>query len=250
MATWGYLVVGLFLPLFPLSMAFNRLFARVSQPLARAVLLLAWPLTGLGLLHKLGTGVPEPVINWALATSVLYAVRLLALRELGTWTGFLATSVWALLWIPAREGFELTDIILAALGLSAPLALLVLVTVLLDRRLGGTYAGIRGGIAISLPRLSVVLIVCLLAAVATPPFPAFFTLLSVLMQAAPLSMVGILVAWLLWGWAAARLIQGFVVGSPARDSGMRDIGLPLSWGLAMAFTALLLAGVLLTGELL
>ncbi len=250
MATWSYLVVGLFLPLFPLSMAFNLLFARVSQPLARAVLLLAWPLAGLGLLHILGTDAPEPVLNWALATSALYAVRLLALRDLGTWTGFLATSVWALLWIPAREGFELADIALDALGFSAPLALLVLITVLLNRRLGGAYAGINGGIAASLPRLSVVLIICLLAAVATPPFPGFFSLLSVLMLASPVNLVGLLVVWLLWSWAAARLIQGFVVGTPAQDSSVQDIGLPVSWGLAMAFTALLLTGVLLTGDLL
>jgi hypothetical protein len=250
MAIWTYLLIGLFLPLFPLSMVFNLLFARVSQPLVRAALLLAWPLAGLGLLHQLGTDVPQPVIHWALATSLLYAVRLLALRELGTWTGFLATSVWALLWIPAQEGLELADITLDALGLSTPLALLVLVTVLLDRRLGGAYAGIKDGIANSLPRLSVVLIVCLLAAVATPPFPGFFSLLSVLMLASPVNMAGILVVWLLWSWAVARLIQGFVVGTPARDSSTQDIGLPLSWGLAMAFTVLLLTGVLFTGELL
>mgnify|MGYP000187488700 CR=1 FL=1 len=110
MATWSYLLIGLFLPLFPLSMAFNLLFARVAQPLARAALLLAWPLVGLCLLHQLGADVPQLVLNWALATSALYAVRLLALRDLGTWTGFLATSVWALLWIPAGKDFELVDI--------------------------------------------------------------------------------------------------------------------------------------------
>jgi len=228
MANWGYLVVGLFLPLFPLSMAFNFMFARVSQPLARAVLLLAWPLAGLGLLHKVGADVPEPVLSWALATSALYAVRLLALRELGTWTGFLATSVWALLWIPAREGFELADIALDALGFSAPLALLVMITVLLNRRLGGAYAGIKDGIATSLPRLSVALIICLLAAVATPPFPGFFSLLSVLMLASPVTVIGLLFVWLLWSWAAARLIQGFLIGTPAQDSSVHDIGEPLS----------------------
>jgi len=250
MAAWSYLVVGLFLPLFPLSMVFNLLFARVSQPLARAVLLLAWPLTGLGLLHKLGADVPDPVLNWALATSALYAVRLLVLRELGTWTGFLATSLWALLWIPAREGVELADIALDALGFSAPLVLLVLITVLLNRRLGGAYAGISGGLAASLPRLAVGLIICLLAAVATPPFPGFFSLLSVLMLASPVNMVGLLVVWLLWSWAAARLIQGFVVGARAADSSLQDISRPVRWGLAMAFTALLVTGVLLTGDLL
>lgn len=250
MADWGYLVVGLFLPLFPLSMAFNLVFARVSHPLARAALLLVWPLAGLGLLHELGGDVPQPLLSWALATSALYAVRLLALRELGTWTGFLASSVWALLWIPAREGFELADIALDALGFSAPLALLVMITVLLERRLGGAYAGIKNGIATSLPRLSVALIVCLLAAVATPPFPGFFSLLSALMLASPVTVVALLLVWLLWSWAAARMIQGFVVGTPAQDSGLHDIGLPLSWGLTAAFTALLLTGVLYTGELL
>ena len=74
--------------------------------------------------------------------------------------------------------------------------------------------------------------------------PATFSLYS------GCSSFGMLIVWLLWSWAAARLIQGFVVGTPARDSSVQDIGLPLSWGLAVAFTALLLTGVLLTGELL
>jgi hypothetical protein len=250
MATWSYLVAGLFLPLFPLSMVFNMLFARISQPLARAALLLAWPLAGLALLQSPGAEVPEPVLIWALATSALYAVRLLAIRDLGTWTGFLATSLWALLWIPAREGFQLKGITIDALVFSAPLALLVLIMVLLNQRLGGAYAGVRGGMASSLPRLSVALIICLLAAIATPPFPGFFTLLSVLISASPVNMVMMLVIWLLWSWAAARLIQGFVVGTPVQDCNVQDIGLPSSWGLAMLFMALLLTGVLLTGDLL
>jgi len=70
------------------------------------------------------------------------------------------------------------------------------------------------------------------------------------MLASPVNLVGLLVVWLLWSWAAARLIQGFIVGRPAADSSVQDISLPVSWGLAMAFTALLLTGVLLTGDLL
>ena len=250
MAISTYLLIGLFLPLFPLSMVFNLLFARVASLPVRAALLLTWPLAGLALLHSTGNDVPEPVLIWALATSALYALRLLAIRDLGTWTGFLATSVWALLWIPAREGFELKDIALDALGFSAPLVLLVLIMALFNRRFGGAYAGVRDGMATSLPRLSVALIICLLAAVATPPFPGFFTLLSVLIQASPVNMGGMLVIWLLWSWAAARMIQGFVVGTPAQECNVQDISLPLSWGLALMFMALLLAGVLLTGDLL
>ena len=134
--------------------------------------------------------------------------------------------------------------------MTVPLVLLVLVTVLLNRRLGGAYTSIRDGIASSLPRMSVTLIICLLAAVATPPFPGFFSLLSLLMLASPVNIAGLLIVWLLWSWAAARLIQGFVVGTPAQDSDAQDISLPLSWGLAMVLTVLLLSGVMLTGELL
>ena len=70
------------------------------------------------------------------------------------------------------------------------------------------------------------------------------------MLASPVNIAGLLIVWLLWSWAVARLIQGFVVGTPAQDSDAQDIGLPLSWGLAMVFTVLLLSGVMLTGELL
>ena len=42
MTELGLVVVGLFLPLFPFSMAFNAVFERVKRPLLRSVLWLSW----------------------------------------------------------------------------------------------------------------------------------------------------------------------------------------------------------------
>ena len=49
----SWIVAGLFLPLFPLGMVFNVLFQRIRNAWLRALLLLAWPLAGLGLLQLL-----------------------------------------------------------------------------------------------------------------------------------------------------------------------------------------------------
>ena len=43
MADFGLVLVGLFLPLFPFSIAFNAILERISTPLPRLALLLAWP---------------------------------------------------------------------------------------------------------------------------------------------------------------------------------------------------------------
>ena len=56
MAISTYLLIGLFLPLFPLSMVFNLLFARVASLPVRAALLLIWPLADLALLPLLLVG--------------------------------------------------------------------------------------------------------------------------------------------------------------------------------------------------
>ena len=52
MTALGLLLIGIFLPLFPLSMGFNALLERVTQPLLRSVLLLAWPQVGLWALSR------------------------------------------------------------------------------------------------------------------------------------------------------------------------------------------------------
>ena len=106
----AYLLIGLFLPLFPQSMVFNAVLERVGHPLLRSALLLAWPQIGLLALAALDAGPPSWLVVWALASSALYAFRLLAMREMGRWTGFLATSAWALLWLPAAGGIPASQL--------------------------------------------------------------------------------------------------------------------------------------------
>ena len=67
---------------------------------------------------------------------------------------------------------------LYALGFSAPLVLLALLSAGLEKRFGAAYTDLYGGLAQSIPRFSGVLVVVILAAIATPLFPGFFILLN------------------------------------------------------------------------
>lgn len=241
-------LAGLFLPLFPLSMLFNALFARVRHPVLRAILLLAWPQIGLALISTANPAMPDWIVPWALFTSALYGLRALMLREVGMWLGFLATSAWAVLWIPVLGGTSAPLVQLYALGFSAPFVLLALLSAGLERRFGAAYTGLYGGLAQSLPRFSGVLVMVVLAAIATPLFPAFFAMLASILVATPASAVALVGIWLLWSWAGARLLQGLVVG-PANPQDSPDLSLAATWLYAVVLVALVFGGVYLIGDL-
>lgn len=251
MSSMMWLLSAFFLPLFPLSMGFNALFARLRHPLLRTVMLLAWPQIGVVALSLVATPVPGWVLALALLTSLLYGIRALALRELGLWSSFLATSSWALLWIPAYDGADTLTLHLYALGFSVPLVLLALLTGGLERRFGAAYTGLYGGLAHMLPRFSGVLVFVVLAVIATPVFPAFFAMLSVIVTAvpaAPAIAAGVAVSWLVWSWAGARLLQGMLVG-PGRDHEVRDLSRAATWGYASVLMLLAVAGLSWMGGL-
>ncbi len=241
-------LAGLFLPLFPLSMLFNALLTRVRHHMLRAILLLVWPQIGLALVFTANPAVPEWIAPWALFTSVLYGLRALMLREVGLWLGFLATSAWAVLWIPALGGTAALPIQFYALGFSAPFVLLALLTAELERRFGAAYTGLYGGLAQSLPRFSGVLVMVVLAAIATPLFPAFFVMLASILVATPATAVALAGIWLLWSWAGARLLQGLVIG-PANPQDSPDLSLAATWLYAVVLVALVIGGVYLIGDL-
>jgi NADH:ubiquinone oxidoreductase subunit 4 (subunit M) len=242
-------IAALFLPLFPASVVLNGALARLRGPLARGVLLLAWPHAGVALLQLAPQAVPQALVPWALATSGLYALRLLAVRDMGQWAGFLATSAFALTWALAAAGADAVALHEFAFWFSLPAALMALLVRPLTRRFGAAYAGLQGGLAGSLPRLSAVLVLTALAAVATPPFPGFFALLQLLRALDWSGAVAVLAVWLVWGWAAIRLLQGFVFGT-GRAVAAGDIGhVPtLAWTGVLA--GFLIAGLILTGGML
>ncbi len=244
-----YLLVGLFLPLFPFSIVLNALLQRVDHPLLRSIVIVAWPQAGLLLLSLFAGDPPSWLIYWALATSVLYAFRLLAMRELKRWTGFLATSAWAILWLPATNGAELSVLWQYAAAFSAPLVILTLLTSTLEQRFGAAYSGLYGGIALSTPRFAGVLVLSVLAATATPLFPSFFAMLGAGIASEPLPAFIVAVAWLIWSWAAARMLQGLIVGT-ADPSPELDLNVTTTWVYALGLVALVIAGLILTGSAL
>ena len=245
------LIIGLFLPLFPFSMLFNWLFARLEHPGLRIMLLVAWPLTGLVLVDALALDTARDlslILGWAIITALLYALRMLVIRELNHWTGFLATSLWALLWIPVSQGERFASLQLDVLGFTAPLLLLIIVAAMLSQRFGAAFAGLYNGIAIQLPRLSTVLVISVLAAIGTPLFPTFFSMLSFMMSGSVFAAAAILITWLLWSWGGALIIQGFAVGESERVKTREDIGQAASLVLLLALAALVVVGISLTGD--
>lgn len=243
-------LAGIFLPLFPLSMVFNALLARVRNAPLRAVLLLAWPQIGLSLAFAAEPSGSAWLLAWALSTSALYALRAVGLREVGQWVGYLATSAWALLWAALSNHTEPQAIRLYAFGFSVPLVLLALLGARLERGFGAAYTGLYGGLAEVLPRMSGVLVCVVMAIVAAPLFPGFFAMLDTIMAAAPTApLAAVVVAgiWLLWSWAGVRLLQGLIVG-PAGGGNAPDLTLVSTWTYAAALICLLLGGVYVIGD--
>lgn len=251
MASYGYLIAAVFLPVFPLSMVFNVLYAQSRGVALRILLLLAWPQAGVAVISFTSGNIPGWVIVLAMSTSLMYGFRALAVREVSIWTGFLATSAWAVLWICAYDGAEAARLHLYALGFSAPLVLLALLVTELERRFGAAYTGLYGGLAQALPRLSGVLVVVVLAIMATPLFPGFSTMLNVIVTALPImpvaaaALAGI---WLLWSWAGARLLHGLIIG-PAAEAVPKDLSRSATWAYVAALGGLLAAGILAMGGL-
>lgn len=245
------LLAGLFLPLFPLSMVFNFLLGRTRPVLLRSLLLLLWPQLGLLLIQNLQVTVPDWILPVALVTSALYAFRALALRDVGEWTGFLATSSWAMLWIPLQAGTLLVTVQIYALGFSIPLILLAFLGAGLERRFGAACTGLYGGLAESIPRFSTILVLVVMAIIATPLFPAFFIMIDTIVQAMssmPLVAAGLVGVWLLWSWAGAWLLQGLITGIPG-DTPPEDLHTGLTWGYVLILLLLVAAGLYAMGEL-
>jgi NADH:ubiquinone oxidoreductase subunit 4 (subunit M) len=248
MAILVYIIAGLFLPLFPLSMPFNLLYARLRNPLLRGLLLLAWPQIGLLIASAVAKPIPGWIIAWALLTSLLYALRALALRELGLWTSFVGTSAWALLWILHDYDTGMQLLSYYALGISIPLALMAFLGAGLERRFGAAYLGLYGGLAESIPRFAAILVFVVLAIIATPLFPGFFAMLSIIIKSAPvmpLVAIGVSIVWMLWSWAGAKLIQGLIVGS--QPSRAIDLSQGTLWIYSLTLVGLVVAGLYWSG---
>jgi NADH:ubiquinone oxidoreductase subunit 4 (subunit M) len=233
MALIAALPAAIFLPLFPLTALFVVLFLRITDLRVRVALVVLWPQIGL-MLATLATPLPALRV-WALLTALFYAWRALTVQELDRWIAFIAVSAWSLLWIGWVPLHGLADMRLLALGFSLSLLAPMLVGALLQRRVGVAYAGLNHGLPDVAPRLAGFLVVGVLAAVATPPFPSFFAILSILHQTDLGMAAGICAVWLMWSWTALRLLEGFITKTWTLPRRIADLDRATSLVLACGF---------------
>lgn len=244
MTTGWFILAALFLPLFPLGMAFTSLFGLLRNSWLRVILLLAWPQVGLHFLLLAGSPPPQWLVVWAMLSSLFYAWRALALREAGQWTAFLALSTWPLIWaVPV----PVQTTALQVLGLSLPLAVMAIMVGGVERRFGAAHIALDLRLASVAPRLAGLFTIAVFAAIAMPLSPSFFALLALVTAQVPLSLptvLAVLGAWLLWSWSGMRLVQGMIAG-PVPGTEQRDIPVWLTAIGTMLLVSLALAGPLL-----
>jgi len=246
------LLASIFLPLFPMSMVFNAILDNIKQCWLRVLLIIFWPLIGLVIVTNSNLEIPDWVLPLALTTSFLYSLRMLTLREVNQWSGFLATSFWGLLWLPIIQGMSADILYWFAISMSVPLTLLVLLSAGLEKRFGAAYTGLYGGLARTIPRYAGVLVTVVVAATATPLFPTFFIMLDMIVEivsSKPIAALGLLSIWLLWSWAGARLIQGLIVGRASKFK-VTDMKLNAIGFYSIVLISLIGSGIYLGGVIL
>jgi NADH:ubiquinone oxidoreductase subunit 4 (subunit M) len=252
MESYIWIFAAFFLPLFPLSMVFNVVYQRLTLPVFRFILVLVWPLPGIWLLKSHTEALPEWLMYCALATALLYGFRAVVVKEIGMWSGFLATSAWSLCWIIFIASNGADALSFHILSFALPLALMSLLVGEIIHRYESAYVGIVRGLAQAQPRLSGVFIIVMMAAIASPLFPGFFSLLHIitsLVLTYPFLAAGLLLLWLLWSWSGIRLLQELLVG-PALPIKYRDISRARAMAYAVLIVLLFLSGMFVSGVLL
>jgi NADH:ubiquinone oxidoreductase subunit 4 (subunit M) len=240
LAILSLLAAGIFLPLYPLSIAANLLLKRQSplegsDPLAgpafKALAIVLMPLAGVALvalgLSLAGDSAGRLAIGfavWGGLTSVFYAFRLLSARDGKIWIAQLYSSALALVWVGIVHGVPL---LLPAVGLALSLLPLLFLLSYLTRRFGIARVGLYPGLSSRMPVFSALFVAAVLVAVAVPFSPAFFAIADLafggaaaneLIPLAPISL-----SWLLWTWAGVNLIAGIVFGMPRDDLAYVDL---------------------------
>jgi NADH:ubiquinone oxidoreductase subunit 4 (subunit M) len=235
-----------------MSMVFNALLDHLEHVYLRVLLFVLWPLCGIMLLRFTQAAIPDWVLPLAVFTSALYALRMLTLREVNQWTGFLATSLWSLLWLEALRDIATLQILLYGLGVTVPLVLLLFLSDGLEKRFGAAYTGLDWGLVRTIPHFASVLVTVIFACIATPLFPSFFIMFDLIVESvatAPWVATGLLLIWLFWSWAGTRLIQDLIVGRSS-DQKIEDMNTATIILYSTVLILLMFCGIYLGGVIL
>ena len=260
-----FLVAGLFLPLYPLSILPNALLQGQVDgvthpsskwrrgPVFKSLLVMLFPAIGVGcvLLGSAGLAPQEgrlPAVFglWGGFTSVLYAFRLLTAKDGVIWISHLFSSALALIWVGIAYG---VDPVLPAIGLSVSLIPLIIMLEQLTARFGIARSGLYPGLCFSMPLFAHLFIPAVLAAIAVPFSPSFFAVAALAFGGVAADEVAVLLpiclSWLLWTWAGVNLLTGIVWGVPRDDLSYRDLSRPGAFGLGGGLVALGFFGIAL-----
>lgn len=260
-----FILAGLFLPLYPQSIAAALLLQRRDgngrtddrqpRPWAQAAWMLLAPLIGAALV-AIARGLPggdDPRLATGLAlwgglTAVLYAFRLLSARDGRIWLSHLYLSSLALAWVGLTQD---TTPLWPALGFALSLVPLLFLLDELARRFGIARIGLYPGLGLRMPRLSLLFTGAVLAAIAVPPSPAFFALADLafggLAANELLTLLPVGLSWLLWTWAGSNLLGGLVFGQPREDLVYEDLDRRRLRTYVAALLALGAAGIVSAG---
>ena len=262
-----FLLAGLLLPLYPLSIGVNLLLRRqptadngdpLARPAIKAALILLMPLVGValvGLGRWLGgddaLALTSVFAVWGGLTSLLYAFRLLSARDGKIWLGQLYTSALALIWVGTAHG---VSPLLPALGLAASLVPLTFLLSELTRRFGIARVGLYPGLGMRMPVFSSLFVVAVVVAVAVPFSPGFFGIADIAFGGVGanelITLVPVSLSWLLWTWAGVNLLSGIVFGTPREDLAYADLPASAALRLGAGMLALALFGIFLVEDVL
>jgi NADH:ubiquinone oxidoreductase subunit 4 (subunit M) len=233
--------------LFPFSIGAVALFDRIADGRIRTLVLFVWLLLGAAVLDLADAPPPAWMLAWAMLTALFYAWRALAVRDAGLWVVFLVISSAALLWAGAgREG-----LLLKAVALGLPLAMMGAVVTLVERHFGAAHVALDLRLASHAPKLSGLFAIGLFAVIAMPVSPSFFAMIALVVdqaQGSAPTVLAVLACWLLWSWSAARLFAGLVVGPPRKKPD--DISDPLALTFGAVVVVLGMMGIFFGGVLL
>jgi hypothetical protein len=257
-----FLLAGFFLPLYPFSILANLLLKRQaplegSDPLAipavKAAIIILMPLIGVGLIElglsrsgeNVGT-LTAAFAVWGGLTSLLYAFRLLSVRDGKIWLAQIYSSALALIWVGIAQD---VPPLLPALGLAFSLLPLLFLLAELTRRFGIARIGLYPGLGMRMPVFAYLFVAAVLVAIAVPFSPAFFAIADLAFGGVGanelISLLPVSLSWLLWTWAGVNLLTGIVFGVSRDDLHYEDFsrGTALIHGTGML--ALSLFGIFL-----
>jgi hypothetical protein len=260
-----FLIAGLFLPLYPLSILPNALLQgqlggttrlgseRRRGPVLKSILVMVFPVMGIGLVALGSTTLADgdsKVLTvfgvWGGLTSVLYAFRLLSAKDGEIWISHLFSSAVALIWVGIPYSL---NPILPAIGLSVSLIPLVFMLEQLTGRFGIARSGLYPGLCSCMPLFAHLFIAAVLAAIAVPFSPSFFAVAALAFGGVASDEVVVLLpiclSWLLWTWAGVNLLTGIVWGVPRDDLSYRDLSRQGALGLGGILIALGFFGITL-----